>query len=435
MGAGVVVVAYRTAKIWWDERSARFAAISAMLAYPMFYFARTSNVDMGALLWTALGLAVFSSALRYGLTDRRALWLGVLAGLATATKDASYAPFAAMGAVLVVRHWPGRPGLSGHRSKWLQAPSIAIVAGGLTYAVASGLLFSLQRWLNHVEFVLHGSGVEGSYYFSTPPTVVGYLAVLADTARYVVQSLGWPVAIAAVIGVVLAARRERAALLLLLPILGIFLGVVAPVRFVLFRFVMFMAYTLTLFAGLCLGILWQRSRRWSPPLGRAMAVAAVVACLGWAAARGVDLTVQMARDSRYAVAEWLKRNAESGDVIGFYGAARKLPAIQGGVETVQLTSQPELPGTDIATIEPPDFVLVIPQQEKEPVHEGALSAADFQAFMDGSWGYELVLAVRGPTFTGERTVSFVNPPARVFARRDILSRLADQSPRIELSWP
>jgi hypothetical protein len=69
----------------------------------MFCYTRTSNVDLGALFWVAAGLVVFARYLRDGLTVRRALWLGIFAALATATKDPSYAAFLPLGIALVVR--------------------------------------------------------------------------------------------------------------------------------------------------------------------------------------------------------------------------------------------------------------------------------------------------------------------------------------------
>ena len=104
MAAGVVLAAYRTGVVLKDRMMGWMCGLMALVLYPMFYYSRVSNVDMGALFWTALGLYVFAVCLRDGLTDRRAVWLAIFAAFAAASKDASWAAFFMMGIVVAYRH-------------------------------------------------------------------------------------------------------------------------------------------------------------------------------------------------------------------------------------------------------------------------------------------------------------------------------------------
>jgi uncharacterized integral membrane protein len=153
MASGVVVVAYKTATILWDRRTGMIAGLLVLLMYPMFYYSRTSNVDMGALFWISLGLAIFAACLRDSLSPMRAAWLGLFAGLAMATKDASYAVFLMVAVVLVPRHIGQQ--LQSKAGWWeaCKAPSLGFLTGVGIYSAASGLLFHPDRYFTHVRYV------------------------------------------------------------------------------------------------------------------------------------------------------------------------------------------------------------------------------------------------------------------------------------------
>ena len=94
LGVGVVLCAYETGRVLWNERSGVSAALSALLVYPMFYYARNSNVDVPVLFFTGAGLAAFTYIVRDGLSMRRSVIFGLLVGLAVGTKEPAFASFA-----------------------------------------------------------------------------------------------------------------------------------------------------------------------------------------------------------------------------------------------------------------------------------------------------------------------------------------------------
>ncbi len=420
MAGATVAVAWWTARRLWGLTAGRFAALTTMLSLPMFYYGRTSNVDVPALLWLASGTAVFAVILEEGLTVRRAALLGLFAALSVGTKDAGYAFFAVMAAVILVRYaWRGRAEAEGRRDglrALLAGAGVALVV----YPLASGLVFSLPRFAAHVDFILRGTalpeGVTGPFYYSGEASASGYARLVGKTGRHVVEALGLPLVAASLIGVATTLRDRPRLALLLLPPIGILLGVIVPVRFVLFRFVLPMSYVLGLFAGPGLAGLLARAGQ-AGPFRRRTAWVAVAACFAWAGVRAADLTVQMWHDGRYALGAWLAEAIEPGDQVGFYGrGTRKLPRLPAEVSLRVMPGQLLPPEAGQIPADDPAIVLVIPQQDSEPVHEWTLPGETFRRLMDGSAGYRLAYEHRGGGWFGRRIVTYVDPPIRVFVR-------------------
>jgi hypothetical protein len=88
--------AYHAARLTWNERAGRFAAILVALMYPVAYYARTGNLDVPMLGLVAIGIAAYAAIARHGITRGSAVTLGVAAGLAVATKDSAIGMFAAV---------------------------------------------------------------------------------------------------------------------------------------------------------------------------------------------------------------------------------------------------------------------------------------------------------------------------------------------------
>jgi hypothetical protein len=413
MAAGVVLAARHTAATLWDRTTGLLAAALAGLTLPMFYYARTSNVDMAALFWASLGLAVFAASLRPGLTVRRGLGLGVLAALAAGTKDAYYAVSMSLAPVILAMHWRGQ---GDRRALWA-----ALGAGALVYALASGPLFHWGRYEQHLQFILHGSPVSPlrHNYNSTPATLAGYLSVLGDTAYFVATALG-PVTLgAAVAGLALGAVQRDRGLALGLPALGTVLAIIVPVRFVEMRFVLPIAYCLALLAARAIAAAIAGSRRGLRLAGQI----ALVAAIGWLAVRGVDLTGQMLHDSRYAAAAWFARNVRPGERVTYTDGALRLPALDPAVRIVELP--PTTGAVPFLERERPEFVTVIPILRLEKEHEHFLLPDAYQGLLDGSLGYCRVLDLqRTPSLFADRPIPYANPPVQVFARQDIAPRIS-----------
>jgi hypothetical protein len=408
MAAGVVTTAYQTGKVLWNQKAGVITGLLVLSIYPMFYYSRTSNVDMGALFWTALGLLVFAYCLRDGLTVRRAIWLGVFAGLATGTKDASWPAFFLMGGVVAYDQFRRSDSLP------IRANLRPLAAGAATaigsYAVASGLIFRPSRYLLHLRWITR-DGLQG--YYRLPPTPGGYLQLMIDLLQNLRDALGTPMAICAGAGILFCILRDRRMLKWLLPAIGVVLLVLVPARYVLIRFVLVIAYVLTFFAAL----LFQRLLEW--PVSRKPAAALLGVVLAWSLVRGGDLTYQMLFDSRYEVAAWLHRNAHPGDRILYYTNACNLPQLDAGI--LSIPANERRPYTYVGNRQDPEFVVLIPitQYASEPVHERVLPEDVYQSLGNGSSGYRRVLSLQTARLFSRRPVPFVNPRVTLFVRKDL----------------
>ncbi|MBA3559996.1 MAG: hypothetical protein H0W30_15520 [Gemmatimonadaceae bacterium] len=415
MAAGVVVIAFRTAAILWNRTAGVFAAVLVMLAYPMIYYARTSNVDMASVFWSSLGLAVFAATLKTSLTPVRATWLGVFAALATATKDPSYAVFVAVGLVVVFRHIRTTRGRSWREI--VQAPAAGFFAAVLVYVLASGLLFDFDRFLGHVKFITQGGSARITGAQSATPS--GYLTLLWMTATHFSNAVGLPAAIFTLVGIVICAFREPRTLWFAVPALGLLLGVVVPVRFVMFRYIVLADYILVFFAAYVVakGVQAQAAS-WCRISWAAFAVMVV-----WAAGRGTDLTFQMLHDSRYATADWFREHASAGDTIGYYGPPWKLPHLNADIRTLRSIELIEggrlieLPVDTLAEIARPRFIIVMPVKGGEIERELHLSERVLRRLHDGSLGYRRALKLEPRYLFSRSLVSSVNPPVTVYVRQ------------------
>jgi hypothetical protein len=411
LAAGVVLAACRTGVVLKDRLTGFISGSLVLLLYPMFYYARVSNVDMAAMFWTALGLYVFAVCLQEGLTRRRAVWLGIFAALATASKDASWAAFFAIGVVVTCRelHWPLR---HTPREK-LRALGAGLLTAIALYAVTSGVIFRPSRYLAHLRRItLDVISPE----YQEPVSLVGYLKLTRDIGINIVDSIGVPGTLCVLAGLALVFFRKRATLLWAWPALSTALLVIFPVRYVQLRFVMVIAYVLVFFAALAIREVFA---------GRAFRVAApllLFVVAGWSLLHGADLTWQMVHDSRYEAGVWLHQHARPGDRILHFAFPANLPPLDAGIKNVM--ARPGVPYHFTGTQDDPEFVILIPFGlfPSEPEHEPNLSEADYQALRAGTLGYRQVVRAQARRLFYKRPLTCVNPLVQLFVRQDVLTR-------------
>jgi 4-amino-4-deoxy-L-arabinose transferase-like glycosyltransferase len=413
MAAGVVVIAFVTARLLWDRRTAVIAGALVLVMYPMFYYSRTSNVDMPALFWTALGFAIAAACLRDGLTRRRALQFGVVAALASATKDASAFALLGIAVPVVVTHAVRQHRAGASRLDTWKPLALGLAVSAVVYVFASGLVLNVPRYMLHVRYISKSTAV-----YVYPASLVGDLRLLRESAGHIVAALGLPAAVFALIGVALSVRWSPRALAFLLPCIAVFAVTILPVHFVNFRYVLIIAYVLMLFAAFGVrSLAADQSGRWRP----AIAPLLLLLTVGWSLTRGLDLTNQMIRDSRYRLGEWFQSHARPGDRIGYFGAPKKLPQLSSALIAVQL--EDFCTRAAWTSAQAPEFVIVSPQQHFEMVHEWSVPEQVYRALEDGSLGYQRVLRVQTRSLFSTRPVPFVNPPVQVFVRNDRLSQI------------
>jgi hypothetical protein len=376
-----------------------------MLLYPMFYYGRTSNVDVSALALAGITLWQYAICLTRGLDRRTAVLLGVSAALAVATKDFMIGIVVPIGVVVAFMYWRKA------RRLVLLAALIALV----TYPIASGAVFNVDRYVGHINFIRHGSTRHYGFQFGSTES---YARVFAKAMRFVPVAMSLPASLLAIAGVFVCLRTRPRLLFWLLPPVSVIVVTILPTRFVLYRFLLPTAYCLVFFTALALSALIARR----PRLGR---LAVTLTC-SWMLLRGADLTWQMLRDARYEAGEWLDRNTKAGDRIGYYGPElRKLPFVSGALTLTRAPLQLPVP-------DGPEFVVVIPWQDYERVHEYELPEETYAALRRGDAGYRQLLGLKTPALFPTQPGTWVNPEVKVFVRDDRVSSLADAQPRIHI---
>ena len=323
MATAAVGLFYLCGRVVSDRRTAVVASLLIATILPYVYYAKTSNVDMPYVFWFSLALLFFLRLLR-DHEPRDYVGLGVAAAAAVATKDQAFALFVLAPALVLVRLHRHRlaTGTEGGLFRTVADRRIimATAAAALTYAALHNLLFDWSGFLRHVELLATRPLVEGNRHANTP---AGHLTMAIETAKHLSFSVGLPVFSAAVVGsgVSLYRRESRRAFLPIATVAAsYYLFFVSVVRINFVRFLLPISILLTFFAAYALTCLVGRSRRltW-------VTTAVIVATCGYNVVRATSLDYSMVNDSRYAVEDWLERNAAEGDTVVAVGSKNLLP--------------------------------------------------------------------------------------------------------------
>jgi len=385
LAAALVVVACRTYAVLFGGDGAWTAGLLVLLLPPMFYYGRTTNVDLPELAIGSVALWQFAIILRDGLTRRTAILIGLFSALGIATKDALYGALVPAGLFVAVTEW--------RRSRRLVLLS-AIVAAA-TYAVASGLLFNLDRYMQHLTFIRYGSTRHGAFYYGTHDPI---WRVSVNAMEQLRQAMSLPLLLAAAAGCVLCIRYKPRALYFALAAPALLVFSIWPARFVVYRFVIPMAYVLAIFAAYAL---------WKLPARRIALTAVVV----WLTVQGADFSYQMRMDSRYIVRSFLEQNIRPGQTLGYYGTeSNKLPFLNPAIQIV------EGPKT-FPALNGPDFLIVMPWQYFEIEHEDNLPEESYHKLIAGEAGYHLWFRWQTPALFQLAPGRGVNPVISVFSRQ------------------
>jgi hypothetical protein len=159
----------------------------------------------------------------------------------------------------------------------------------------------------------------------------------------------------------------------------------------------------------------------------------------------LDLTYQMLNDSRYAAAEWLAARTRPGDVVEYFGPSSKLPHLEAGVITHQAADFhgmyviPELDDAKVQEIltgwrtRQPKFIIIMPDHtsRQRPIpYSHTVPPQLYDALINGDLEYKLVAFFQTPSlfpWLRQPLLDYpvVNPPIRIFAAEQTISRLQD----------
>jgi hypothetical protein len=435
LATGIVIAVFDAARRLWDRRTAWLAAAFTATMFPLVFYSRTGNVDVPVLFFTALALNAFARVLADGVfTGRRALALGTSVGLALATKEPALASFLAIPIPVLVLHWLGIRKI-GNRAAgpYLTAPLLALVSAGLAFGVGSGLLIDPARFFAHLEFVRGRvnelqSGVV-SHVGTFEPTLQGNLALLRAIAGHVIDSLTLPTVLLAMAGALWVLFRERRLAAFLLPAVTYVAVLYMAAHATQLRYLMPVALTLAFFAARAAALITASRVAALRYAGGAL----LLAGLGLASLRWLDLTHAMIRDSHYQAGDWLAARTVAGTTIDYFGATQQLPHLLPGVTITRANHYigavygpqlgPGVPGRirqDWQTRRP-DFVIIMPDHSSEPgsPYSASVPPEIYRDLLSGVLGYRLAATFETPRLLPwlrrpELDYPVVNPPIRIF---------------------
>lgn len=433
MAASIVVAAFLFARNLWGYAVGVLAGVLTLLNYLMVYYSRTGNLDVPVTFWTSIGLVIYSVILTRGFTVRAGVWLGIFTAMAIATKEQAVLVFLPLGVALLfpamypveggqVRSW--RPHL------WALAASIA------TYLIATGMLVDPYRHIHHVYALLFqpaSLNSMGFYRPGHPRTWEGTAGMYKEFFQGLIWTSSLPVVLLALAGAWAAFRADKRQLIFLIPVIAMFVGLVLPVRTLALRYFLPLVIILCGFAAYGIFQVTRRRLRW------ALVPLITLAC-GWEFAIAADLSYAQYHETRVTTAQWIHDHAHSGDHIEYFGVREALPPLPADIPTRRIAGRIEWKkesGHGPRVLEylangGPEFVFITPDVTAKPgvPYSGDCPPEVYEALLHGATNYTQVAYYPTPTilpawFRRPRLdYPTVAPPVRLFARKDIVSRLS-----------
>jgi len=324
---GTVALTYGIGRRLLGRRVGLLAAWFAATAYPLVYYAHTSNQDAAYLFWLTLSLWAVVVATRPGLgaplvPARWPLWaLGLAAGMSMATKEQGFAFLLALPMILVVSGYrraitPGGAWRRLYDATWNPGTRAGLAIAVLTWLVAGNAFLNPRGFLNRLSD-LTGNPVPGLSSRVTPVEFSPFKgfakesAYVTDFVDVVSSTFGLPLFLVALAGLAyLLIRRRHATLCLLVPLAFYYYLSLRS------HHVLTLRYTLPVVPIFAVAAAWVcvEALRSRVPIAGPVVVA--LALLGLA--RAVELNLVLYDDPRYAAEEWLAANVVDGATVETY---------------------------------------------------------------------------------------------------------------------
>jgi hypothetical protein len=415
--AATALVAVRV----WNRRAALFAAATVSLMVPFVYYAKTANVDVPYLSFFAMSLVFYVRLLQEGRL-RDYVWFAVCATASICTKDQAYALYVTVPFVAVWELWRVNHDAGIAHPLWRAIVDRRLWAAAATavlfYALCCNFLFNMSGFLAHVKSIVDAAGAYRLY----EPTWDGRWQLLVVTIKLVVISMGWPLFVVALAGVViggLSPRARRATVWLTLMIPAYYFAVINVVLYNYDRFMMPVCLVFAVFAGVAVDAFVSSGtamRRWAwVPVAGVFAYSILYAAV-------VD--VLMIGDSRYAAQDWMRAHIASSDTVAVTELHEYLPTRDNYLDIRT--------ADDLERYRPDFFVLNADYANSAP--PGSEWARLIAGVKSGQLGYQRVERFRSPSpwpwlpamhpdLVGPRlealgftTVRNINPTIEIFAR-------------------
>lgn len=411
MATAVLFMVYRiSVEVFADEKAASWAAWVAALSAPFVYYSKTANLEIPVTFWFMVSMFFFLRMVKeHRLRDY--LLFTAAAVAAICTKDQAFAFYVLPLSFLVVRRWREQENMGGGSAAARVLLDRRMVLSGITavllFFAFHNVIFNYRGFVHHLEGIFWARG----HYSQFGGTLADHVKMTWDSARHVKFSMGWPLAVGSLLGVLGALkhwRKQPLPLWILAAGASYYIFFVAPVLSNYVRYLVPICVVLALFAGRFLS-------RFTDPrkamYGARRALVSIVFVYSLLYAASVD--VLMLNDSRYMVEDWLAENVPEKAVVGYMGPEYYLPRL------IPYDAKRLRPTESVLNRESPDYLVINSDffQRFDPAtREGKL----FHRLRAGRTGYALVLRYKWPA------------EGVLLRTEDILSNLEKINPRIEV---
>lgn len=324
-GIGLTLLAYGIARRLFDRTTARLSAALTATAYPLVYYAHTTNLDISYCFWLVLALYAALVASRAPRALPAAV-LGVAAAMALSTKEQGFAWLLPL-PVLVWTAWVRTGGWAALRTR---ASAAMLGAGALTLLLANNALINPLGFVGRIAYLLGHpltpiearlAPVEFALWKGAKEWV--YVQQLWNG---MLSSLGLPLLLCAFAGAVLVWRRPRAAVWLLTPVVAQYYLSLRGLELITLRYLLPVTVVGCVLAAVALAMLWEATRG---TRGRAAAGVVIGALALWSLARAVEVDWLLTTDARYQAEAWLAANLPAAARVEVYQKPAFVPRLNG----------------------------------------------------------------------------------------------------------
>jgi hypothetical protein len=325
---GTVAVTYAIGNRLLGRWPARIAAFGMATAYPIIYYAHTTNLDIGYLFWLLLALY---AAIVAAESQRAMPWatLGVAAAMAVSSKEQGFAFLLPLPLIALAK----RARRDGVAAVWSRGSLTMAAAAVVTALLANNVLYNPMGFVARLAFLLGRplepvsvrlAPVEFALWKGAKEWV--YVRQLWDGVE---STLGTPLVCLAILGLVsVLFRHRRAALWLLVPAACQYYLSLRGLDLITLRYLLPISAVAAVLAGLAV----VEGYRSAPSAGWRMAVATLaVAVCGLGAARALETLWLFDTDPRYRAEEWLATRAAPGEIYEYYQKKTYVPRFRGDV--------------------------------------------------------------------------------------------------------
>jgi 4-amino-4-deoxy-L-arabinose transferase-like glycosyltransferase len=424
-GVGLVILAYTIGHRLYDRATARWAAFLTATAYPIVYYAHTTNLDISYCFWLVLALyaAIVAAETTHGLP-----WatLGAAAALALATKEQGFAWLAPLPVLVLI----ARVRADGWRALWARPSWVMAGAGVLTLLLANNAVINPRGFIGRVAYLL-GRPLEDTGARLAPVEFALWKG--AKEWRYVAQlwdglssSLGLPLLALAAIGAVVSWRRPRAAIWLLVPTLALYYLSLRGLELITLRYLL----PVTIVALVWVAVALVAAQRLAPAgMARSALRVGLAAVAALSLARAVELNWLLTTDARYQAEAWMAANLPPTARTEVYQKAAFLPRFAAPLQS-QFVPIGERTVDGLA-VRQPDAIVTSSASRKSITHiwtpdwrtTGTMltpnpAATEFLAALEsGALPYRLAMVFRQEPHLLTNRITSVAPEIRIYVRR------------------